>query len=212
MNKAIDEEKLLAIEPRTKEKPVFRSISKIILTNELYTGKTINGKEEVAGFLTGQSNKHLFSTLIRCKECGWSFRRTVRTYKNTNIRWVCSGHNGKGADSCPNAVSANEDELINVLQVYFNQMFCQKKKAICYVVDEFQRVYKVKDENIEYEKELKSQLNKLTDAWRTSRGRWLSPYSMIILMGIPENSQFKSGFVKFLFCGQGETLIPGFLA
>lgn len=29
MNKAIDEEKLLAIEPRTKEKPVFRSISEI---------------------------------------------------------------------------------------------------------------------------------------------------------------------------------------
>jgi len=27
-----------------------------------------------------QSNKHLFSTLIKCKECGWSFRRTVRTY------------------------------------------------------------------------------------------------------------------------------------
>ncbi|WP_303035778.1 recombinase family protein, partial [Bacteroides acidifaciens] len=91
-----------------------------ILTNELYTGKIVNGKQEVADFLTGkrtekeeedwmvtdradlriiepeqfdraqeilhgrhdtfkitrerQSNKHLFSTLIRCKECGWSFR------------------------------------------------------------------------------------------------------------------------------------------
>lgn len=93
-----------------------------ILTNELYTGKIINGKQEVADFLTGQrtkkdetewmvverpelriiepemyekaqeilesrsktfkldkerqSNKYLFSTLIKCKECGWSFRRT----------------------------------------------------------------------------------------------------------------------------------------
>lgn len=37
-----------------------------------------------------QSNKYLFSTLIKCKECGWSFRRTVRTYKNTYVRWVCS--------------------------------------------------------------------------------------------------------------------------
>ena len=100
-----------------------------ILTNEIYTGKIINGKQEVSDFLTGQrrdkdgtewmvverselriiedetfekaqeilrgrhdafnlsherqSNKHLFSTLIKCKECGWSFRRTVRTYKNT---------------------------------------------------------------------------------------------------------------------------------
>lgn len=100
-----------------------------ILTNELYTGKIINGKQKVTDFLTGQrtdkdetewiiserpdlriiapgtfeqaqqimqsrghafkvdkerhSNKHLFSTLIKCKECGWSFRRSVCTYKNT---------------------------------------------------------------------------------------------------------------------------------
>ena len=137
-----------------------------ILTNEIYTGKIINGKQEVTDFLTGQrsdkdetewmvverpelriiddktfekagetlhsrhasfnmkherqSNKYLFSTLIKCKECGWSFRRTVRTYKNTYVRWVCSGHNGRGADSCPNAVTVDEDELIEVLQEYLS--------------------------------------------------------------------------------------------
>jgi DNA invertase Pin-like site-specific DNA recombinase/uncharacterized Zn finger protein len=178
-----------------------------ILTNELYTGKVINGKEEVADFLTGQrkekdktewmiterpdlriieqddfeeaqnilhgrhaafhitkerqSNKYLFSTLIRCKECGWSFRRMVRTYKNTYVRWVCSGHNGKGADSCPNAVAVDEEELIDVLQEYFSRILRQKKKVVHYVVGEFQRAYKAKDENVAYEKELKKQLNKL---------------------------------------------------
>lgn len=181
-----------------------------ILTNELYTGKIINGKQEVEDFLTGkrkdkdeaewmvvertdlklvepadfekaqkilhgrhasfhrnrerQSNQYLFSTLIRCKECGWSFRRTVRTYKNTYVRWVCSGHNGKGADSCPNAITVDEDELMDVLQEYFNHILSQKKKVVQYVVGEFQRTYKAKDENLEYEKELKSQLNKLTKA------------------------------------------------
>lgn len=178
-----------------------------ILTNELYTGKIINGKQEVSDFLTGQrkekdetewivverpelriiddetyeqaqeilrsrhdafnisherqSNKHLFSTLIKCKECGWSFRRTVRTYKNTYVRWVCSGHNGRGADSCPNAVAVDENELIEVLQEYFAEILKQKKKVIRYVVGEFQRVYKAKDENLEYEKELTAQLSKL---------------------------------------------------
>lgn len=178
-----------------------------ILTNELYTGKIINGKQEVSDFLTGQrkekdetewivverpelriiddetyeqaqeilrsrhdafnisherqSNKHLFSTLIKCKECGWSFRRTVRTYKNTYVRWVCSGHNGRGADSCPNAVAVDENELIEVLQEYFTEILKQKKKVIRYVVGEFQRVYKAKDENLEYEKELTAQLSKL---------------------------------------------------
>ena len=147
-----------------------------ILTNELYTGKIINGKQEVTDFLTGQrtekdetewmvterpelriiepemyekaqeilecrsktfkltkerqSNKYLFSTLIKCKECGWSFRRTVRTYKNTYIRWVCSGHNGRGADSCPNAQTVDEEELIEVLSEYFSELLKAKKLSL----------------------------------------------------------------------------------
>lgn len=178
-----------------------------ILTNELYTGKVANGKEEVEDFLTGkraerdetewmvtekpelkiiepelyeqvrqimsernkrfktdnvkQSNKHLFSTLIKCKECGWSFRRSVRKYKNTYIKWVCSGHNGKGADSCPNAVTVDENELIEVLQNYFVELLANRKNVVKYVVDEFRRVYKAKDENISYEKELKTKIAKL---------------------------------------------------
>ena len=178
-----------------------------ILTNEIYTGKIINGKQEISDFLTGQrrekdetewlvverpelriiedevfekaqeilrgrndafnlnherqSNKYLFSTLIKCKECGWSFRRTVRTYKNTYVRWVCSGRNGKGADSCPNKTAVDEEELIQVLQGYFNRILQQKNKVIDYVVKEFQRVYKAKDENAEYEKELNLQVARL---------------------------------------------------
>ena len=190
-----------------------------ILTNELYTGKIINGKEEVADFLTGQrkekdesewlvvmrpelriiddetfekaqdilkgrydsfkltherqSNKYLFSTLIKCKDCGWSFRRTVRQYKNTYVRWVCSGHNGRGADSCPNAVTVDEEELIQILQEYFHEVLSKKKKVIEYVTKEFQRVYKAKDENIEYEKELNTELNRL----RKSREKYMDMYA-----------------------------------
>lgn len=190
-----------------------------ILTNELYTGKIINGKQEVADFLTGrrtdkdetdwmvverpdlriiepevyekaqqilqsrnkafnikherQSNKYLFSTLIKCKECGWSFRRTVRTYKNTYVRWVCSGHNGRGADSCPNAVTVDEEELIQALQEYFAEMLKQKKNVIQNVVREFQRIYKAKDENIEYEKELNQQLARL----QKTRQKYMDMYT-----------------------------------
>ena len=108
-----------------------------------------------------QSNKYLFSTLIKCKECGWSFRRTVRTYKNTYIRWVCSGHNGRGADSCPNAQTVDEEELIEVLSEYFSELLKAKKNVIRHVTGEFQRVYKAKDENLNYEKELNAQLHKL---------------------------------------------------
>ena len=190
-----------------------------ILTNELYTGKIINGKQEVTDFLTGQradkdasewmvverpdlriidpetfeqaqqimqsrgkafkvdkerqSNKYLFSTLIKCKECGWSFRRTVRTYKNTYVRWVCSGHNGRGADNCPNAVTVDEDELIEVLQEYFAGLLKAKKNVIRYVVGEFQRIYKAKDENLNYEKELTAQLAKL----QKTRQKYMDMYA-----------------------------------
>ena len=120
-----------------------------------------------------QSNKYLFSTLIKCKECGWSFRRTVRKYKNTYVRWVCSGHNGKGADSCPNAVTLDEEELIEVLQEYFSNVLKNKKKVIQYVVKEFQRVYKAKDENVEYEKELKEKLAKL----KAMREKYMDMYT-----------------------------------
>ena len=190
-----------------------------ILTNEIYTGKIINGKQEVSDFLTGQrkdkdetewfvverpeiqiiedetferaqeilrgrhdafnitherqSNKHLFSTLIKCKECGWSFRRTVRKYKNTYVRWVCSGRNGRGADSCSNTTTVDEDELTEVLQEYFSEVLKQKKKVINHVVNEFQRVYKAKDENLEYEKELTTQLTKL----KKSREKYMDMYT-----------------------------------
>ncbi len=190
-----------------------------ILTNEIYTGKIINGKEEVADFLTGQrkekdesewlvtlrpelriiddetfdkaqeilkgrhnsfkltherqSNKYLFSTLIKCKDCGWSFRRTVRKYKNTYVRWVCSGHNGRGADSCSNAVTVDEEELIRMLQEYFTEVLSKKKKVVEHVKSEFQRVYKAKDENLEYEKELNAELAKL----KKSREKYMDMYT-----------------------------------
>ena len=126
-----------------------------ILTNELYTGKIINGKQEVADFLTGQrkekdetewlvterpelkiideevfeqaqkilhsrhqafnlnherqSNKYLFSTLIKCKECGWSFAG-----RSVSIRIPmfagCARDITDGAQiPAPNAVTLDEE-------------------------------------------------------------------------------------------------------
>ena len=120
-----------------------------------------------------QSNKHLFSTLIRCKECGWSFRRTVRTYKNTYIRWVCSHHNGRGDSECSNRITVDEEELVAALQEYFAYLLRFKKDVILYVVKEFQRVYRAKDENTEYEKELNAQIAKL----QKSRQKYMNMYA-----------------------------------
>lgn len=190
-----------------------------ILTNEIYTGKIINGKEEVADFLTGtrnkkddsewlvtikpelkiiddetfcsaqkllgervvkfninrerHSNKYLFSTLIKCKECGWSFRRCVRTYKNTYVKWVCSGRNGKGVNSCANSVSIDEDELILAIENYFISILSNKKNVVNKVIDEFGRIYKDKNQDLSYEKELRLDLAKL----KKNRQKYMDMYT-----------------------------------
>ncbi len=178
-----------------------------ILTNALYTGTIINGKEEVSDFLTGkrqkkkeaewmvvdnpklqiieketyqlaqiilhgrkdafhlkrerQSNTYLFSTLIKCRECGRSFRRVVRTYKNTYVRWVCSCHNSQGADCCPNGITVDEEELMEVLQAYFAKELEEGQKNEDDFRKEIERCYKAKHTQIQKEKEQHVQLAKL---------------------------------------------------
>lgn len=73
------------------------------------------------------SNKHLFSTLIKCKECGYSFRKVSKTYQNTFTRWVCSTRNLHGVDSCKNAVAIDEDELSLAIRKYFASIISNKK-------------------------------------------------------------------------------------
>ena len=72
-----------------------------------------------------------------------------------------------------NAVTVDEEELIRALQEYFQEILSKKKKAINYVIKEFQRVYKAKDENIEYEKQLNTELNKL----RKSHEKYMDMYT-----------------------------------
>ena len=178
-----------------------------ILKNELYIGKIINGKEEVADFLTGvrktkdetewqivereelqivdfdifekaqniltgrydafnlnrerHSNKHIFSTLIKCADCGYSFRRIVHTYKNTYVRWVCNGRNANGTGSCENKTAIDEEELLESLRDYFTGIISQMPSVIKYVTTEFTRIYKTKSDNEKYGDELRHNLDKL---------------------------------------------------
>ncbi len=175
-----------------------------ILTNSIYIGKVVNGKEEIQDFLTSkrrkkdeadwyvndrpelrivsdeiferagriletrqnafvnnherQSSKHLFSTLIKCKECGYSFRRTC--YKGS-YRWVCSVRNTRGTAVCPNAVVLDEQLLIDNLQSYFSGILKNKNTMVENIVSEFNRVYHEKSVNELYSKELEKKQSDL---------------------------------------------------
>lgn len=158
-----------------------------ILTNPIYIGKVINGKESVKDFLTGervkngidkqfvvdkpelaiieqdifaraqallaertknfrltnkrQSNKYCFSTLIKCSDCGYSFRRVHRTYVNEYIRWCCSGRNANGKDFCSNHTVVDEKELLNEIKNYLASLVSSKDKLLKQTIVEFKKKY-----------------------------------------------------------------------
>lgn len=65
------------------------------------------------------SNKHLFSTLIKCEHCGRSFCRKHYAYVNTRVYWKCVTNDQYTAERCGNTVKLEEDELLAELQGYF---------------------------------------------------------------------------------------------
>ena len=115
-----------------------------ILSDEIFSAaQRILAERAEAFHQNGErhSNKYVFSTLIKCKECGWSFRRVEKTYKNTYVRWVCSARNGHGTDACENAVSVDEKELIEYLQNYFASLLTDKERVIEQAVRFFKQKY-----------------------------------------------------------------------
>ncbi|GHU75051.1 serine recombinase [Clostridia bacterium] len=200
---------------------------KRLITNKIYIGQVINGKEEVEDFLTGkrrkrseeeyqivekeefrlisddifykaqrlletrfdayhitgerQSDKHIFSKLIKCKICGNSFRRTVRTYNNTYVKWVCLTRNAKGACACGNATVVDESGLIDEIKTYFVSVLKDKNSVIQNIIKEFNRQYKSKDENERTEKDIISKIEKL----RKSKKKYMEMYQNDVI-GIDE--------------------------
>jgi site-specific DNA recombinase len=190
-----------------------------LLSNELYIGRVINGRQEVSDFLTGKrtlrderdwfiterpdlaivdpglferansamrergqafrerrerhSSRHLFSTLIKCRECGRSFRRTVRTYRRTFVRWVCSGRNLNGTRFCANSVAVDEDELIDTLNNYFAGILRSRKNVTKYIAGEFDRLCSGRDENARCLRELRGRLARL----KSTRQKYMNMYT-----------------------------------
>ncbi|MBQ8496663.1 MAG: recombinase family protein [Clostridia bacterium] len=178
-----------------------------ILTNAIYIGKIINGKQELVNFPESKrirndesaliivqnedlriiddktfekaeqilkerqaafhtdkirhSNRYLFSTLIRCKECGFSFRRTVRTYRNTYIRWVCSSRNGHGTSTCENMIVLDEDILLSEIQNYFSSLLQNKKFYIETAMEIFRKEHEAHPEQKESTNEIRRKLSEM---------------------------------------------------
>lgn len=73
------------------------------------------------------SNRHLFSNLIKCGECGKSFTAKVYQWKNSYVRYRCCVHNNQGNAHCTNSVSIDEQELLDEVKAYLLTAIENKK-------------------------------------------------------------------------------------
>lgn len=116
------------------------------------------------------SDRHLFSTLIKCACCGTTFRRMNRGSK---VKWVCNKRNAYGTDSCENAYVMEEGKLIQAIRDYFINILKEKDDVIQNIIEEFQKIHEETVHNGPSKKELTAQLNKLNK----QRQRYMDMYT-----------------------------------
>ncbi len=95
------------------ERPAYAIVPKALFEQVQRTADARAGQYAASG---RHSSRHLFSGLVRCGSCGHLFTRRQYTYRNTFIKWACSGHNQYTAAFCPNAVSLEEQVLCAELE------------------------------------------------------------------------------------------------
>ena len=145
------------------EKPKMRIISDELFNRaqELLTQRSqefkLNNKRE--------KTEYVFSTLIYCKHCGYSFRRIKRKYTTDGpeyIRWVCSGRNSMGVNHCPNTTVIDEEELLNAIKIYLKSIIKNKKDFMKAVEKEFEKITKLRENNERSEESLLKEIEKVT--------------------------------------------------
>ena len=112
-----------------------------------------------------EKTEYVFSTLIYCKHCGYSFRRIKRKYKEDGpeyIRWVCSGRNSMGVNHCPNTTVIDEEELLNAIKIYLKSIIKNKKNFMITVEKEFEKITKLRENNERSEESLLKEIEKVT--------------------------------------------------
>ena len=112
-----------------------------------------------------EKTEYVFSTLIYCKHCGYSFRRIKRKYTADGpeyIRWVCSGRNSMGVNHCPNTTVIDEEELLNAIKKYLKSIISNKKNFMKAVEKEFEKITKLRESNERSEGSLLKEIEKVT--------------------------------------------------
>lgn len=147
----------------TVERPEMR-----IISDELFNrAQDILAKRSNEFKLNNKREKteYVFSTLIYCKHCGYSFRRIRRKYTTDGpeyIRWVCSGRNSMGVNHCPNTTVIEEEELLNAIKEYLKSIVLNKNNFMKIVKKEFEKITKLREKNERSEESILQEIEKAT--------------------------------------------------
>ncbi len=108
---------------------------------------------------TRNSNKHVFSTLIKCSTCQSSYRRLQVRNKSNTVSWGCNNRSYYGVGACSNSRTVKEDELLNAIKNYLCDLYRNRSEMRKRTMDEFKRLYAQtflsKRSRISLERELK---------------------------------------------------------
>lgn len=104
------------------------------------------------------SDKHVFSTLIRCAQCGRSFTRKHYTYANTRVYWKCPTNDQLTAEHCDNRVTVTEEVLLEEIRRYFVSVVPNKEDFVRDIIHQVEKDMKTGEKrngNTELQKRLK---------------------------------------------------------
>ena len=85
------------------------------------------------------SEKHLFSTLIKCEHCGRSFYQKHYTYVNTRYYWKCQTNDQFTAEKCDNRVTITECDLLEEIRRYLSSVIQDKEQFIQEIIRELEK-------------------------------------------------------------------------
>ena len=85
------------------------------------------------------SDRHIFSTLIKCAHCGRSFCRKQYTRKNTRVYWKCPTNDQYTSERCDNRITITESELLQEIRSYLSRIIQDKNAFVEGVLSEIRK-------------------------------------------------------------------------
>jgi len=134
----------------------YMAQDKMERNQQLYQNKYthIQGKE---------SSRHLFSTLIKCENCGYSYekREYERKYDKREY-YICSGMNTHGKKFCDNCVKIEQQDITNFVLKYLHGLIYDDNDFIKSAIKRAEKEFNAKmaSTDIEHLKNKKAQLNR----------------------------------------------------